>query len=62
MLRFFIIGLGGALGTILRYVMGGLDYRFSNGVFPVSTLVVNVTGCNSLHYGWHQLGHVMPTR
>ena len=52
MLRFFIIGLGGAIGTILRYVMGGLDYRFSNGVFPVSTLVVNVTGSLAIGFLW----------
>ncbi|MBN2452857.1 MAG: fluoride efflux transporter CrcB [Candidatus Omnitrophica bacterium] len=44
MLRFFIIGLGGAIGSLLRYIMGGLDYRFSNDVFPISTLIVNVTG------------------
>ena len=52
MLRFFIIGLGGAIGTILRYVMGGLDYRFSNGAFPVSTLVVNVTGSLAIGFLW----------
>ncbi len=52
MLRFFIIGLGGAIGTILRYVMGGLDYRFSNGVFPVSTLIVNVTGSLAIGFFW----------
>jgi len=52
MLRFFIIGLGGAIGTILRYIMGGLDYRFSNGVFPVSTLVVNVTGSLVIGFLW----------
>jgi len=34
MLRFFVIGLGGAIGTLLRYIMGGLDYRFSSGVPP----------------------------
>ncbi|MEW5758250.1 MAG: fluoride efflux transporter CrcB [Candidatus Omnitrophota bacterium] len=52
MLRFFILGLGGAIGTILRYVMGGLDYRFSNGVFPISTLVVNVTGSLVIGFLW----------
>lgn len=52
MLRFFIIGFGGAIGTILRYVMGGLDYRFSSGVFPVSTLVVNVTGSLVIGFLW----------
>lgn len=52
MLRLFIIGLGGAIGTILRYVMGGLDYRFSNGVFPISTLVVNVSGSLMIGFLW----------
>ncbi len=52
MLRFFIIGLGGAIGTVIRYTVGGLDYRFSNGVFPISTLVVNVTGSLSIGFLW----------
>lgn len=52
MLRFFIIALGGAIGTLARYIMGGLDYRFSNGVFPISTLVVNVTGSLAIGFLW----------
>lgn len=52
MLRFFIVGLGGAIGTMLRYFMGGLDYRFSGGVFPVSTLVVNVSGSLVIGFLW----------
>jgi len=52
MWRIFIIGIGGAIGTILRYVMGGLDYRFSGGVFPISTLVVNVTGSFMIGFLW----------
>ncbi len=52
MLRFFIIGLGGAIGTLLRYIMGGLDYRFSGGVLPISTLVVNVTGSLVIGFLW----------
>lgn len=52
MLRFFVIALGGAIGTLARYIMGGLDYRFSNGVFPVSTLVVNVTGSLAIGFLW----------
>jgi len=27
MLRFFVIALGGALETVARYLVGGLDYR-----------------------------------
>ncbi|MFH1440995.1 MAG: fluoride efflux transporter CrcB [Candidatus Omnitrophota bacterium] len=52
MLRFFVIGLGGAIGTLLRYLVGGLDYRFSNGVFPVSTLVVNISGSLAIGFIW----------
>ncbi|MFH1259718.1 MAG: hypothetical protein ABII74_07925 [Elusimicrobiota bacterium] len=35
MFRFFVIALGGAIGTVCRYLVGGLDYRLSNGIFPV---------------------------
>lgn len=52
MLRFFVVAAGGAIGTLLRYIVGGLDYRFSNGVFPVSTLVVNVTGSLVIGFLW----------
>lgn len=36
----------------MRYGMGGLDYRFARGVFPVSTLVVNVTGSLVIGFLW----------
>lgn len=52
MLRFFVIAIGGAIGTLLRYIVGGLDYRFSNGVFPISTFVVNVTGSLVIGFLW----------
>ncbi len=52
MLRFFVVALGGAIGTLARYIMGGLDYRFSNGVFPISTLVVNVSGSLAIGFLW----------
>jgi len=46
------IGLGGGLGTILRYVVSSMDYRFSQGVFPISTFVVNVTGSLVIGFLW----------
>lgn len=52
MLRFFVVALGGAIGTLVRYIVGGLDYRFSSGVFPISTLVVNVTGSLAIGFLW----------
>ncbi|MDD5552785.1 MAG: CrcB family protein [Candidatus Omnitrophica bacterium] len=52
MLRFIIIALGGAIGTLARYIMGGLDYRFSSGVLPISTLAVNATGSLAIGFLW----------
>lgn len=52
MMKFFVIGLGGAIGTLLRYAMGGLSYRFLNGAFPVSTLLINVTGSLVIGFLW----------
>jgi CrcB protein len=39
------IALGGALGSVLRYTLGGVVQRFSARGFPVGTLAVNVLGC-----------------
>ncbi|MBA3656399.1 MAG: fluoride efflux transporter CrcB [Gemmatimonadaceae bacterium] len=39
------IALGGALGSVLRYALGGAVQRFSARGFPVGTLAVNVIGC-----------------
>ncbi|MBI5788156.1 MAG: fluoride efflux transporter CrcB [Candidatus Schekmanbacteria bacterium] len=52
MLRFIVIGAGGAIGTLLRYKIGGLDCRFSSGVFPINTLVVNVSGSFLIGFLW----------
>lgn len=39
------IGLGGALGSILRYLVGAFMQRSAHIGFPVGTLAVNVLGC-----------------
>jgi fluoride exporter len=41
----FWIALGGAAGSVLRYLAGGMAQRASAMPFPVGTLFVNVTGC-----------------
>ena len=44
--RWLLVGLGGALGTMCRYGLGGLLLRFRGGsTFPFETLVINVLGC-----------------
>jgi CrcB protein len=39
------IGLGGAAGSILRYLFGSLVQRSAGMPFPIGTLAVNVVGC-----------------
>lgn len=39
-----ILGLGGFLGTIGRFLIGHYIQEFSNTSFPVGTLVVNILG------------------
>lgn len=52
MLNLFFIGIGGAIGAVLRYIVSGLDYKFSNGVFPISTLVINLAGSFIIGFLW----------
>ena len=46
MQNILIVGLGGFLGSIARYKLGGLILHMTaQGRFPLSTLAVNVLGC-----------------
>ena len=40
-----LIALGGAAGSVLRYLVGGRVQHFAPHGFPLGTLVVNVLGC-----------------
>jgi CrcB protein len=52
MLKLLFIGLGGAIGSILRYGVSGIDYKMSAGAFPVGTLVVNLAGSLVIGFLW----------
>lgn len=39
------IAVSGAVGSVLRYVVGRLTHRLLHVGFPVGTLLVNVVGC-----------------
>jgi CrcB protein len=41
----FLIAVGGAVGSALRYLIGGAIQRSSASGFPVGTMFVNVAGC-----------------
>ena len=44
--QILIVALGGALGSVLRYKLGGFALHHTSGWdFPVSTFSVNVIGC-----------------
>ena len=40
-----LIGLGGGIGSICRYLMQVLITRHFASTFPAGTLLVNITGC-----------------
>ena len=44
-MKWIQLAVGGAAGTIARYVLGGVVYQFLGTGFPYGTLVVNLTGC-----------------
>jgi CrcB protein len=46
MLKFFIIGIGGCIGAILRYLVAGAVHTLiRTETFPLGTMTVNVIGC-----------------
>ena len=40
-----LIGVGGALGSMARYLLSTLVYRLVPSLFPFGTFAVNVVGC-----------------
>jgi len=49
--RWILVGLGGMIGTLLRYGTGGLIAKLKGGAtFPVETLVINVAGCLAIGF------------
>lgn len=44
MTNILLVGVGGFIGSILRYLVGGYFQGFAKS-FPLGTLVVNVLGC-----------------
>ena len=45
MIKYFLLAIGGAAGTVMRYIVSSATYQFfSAAVFPWGTLMVNLTG------------------
>ena len=45
MLTYVLVALGGAIGSMCRFALSAAVARATSEVFPLGTLVVNVTGC-----------------
>jgi fluoride exporter len=46
--QYLVIGLGGALGSMLRFGVGSLidmNVQKTGQIFPWGTIIVNITGC-----------------
>ncbi len=43
-MNIIFVALGGALGSVMRYLVNGYAQSIANG-FPLGTLLVNVVGC-----------------
>ncbi|MCK5106003.1 MAG: fluoride efflux transporter CrcB [Elusimicrobiales bacterium] len=52
MSKVLLLMAGGGIGTLLRYQMANLTYRFSSGAFPTGTLVVNLIGSFIIGCAW----------
>jgi CrcB protein len=44
-LNIFLIAIGGALGSVARYLISTFVLRTTGTLFPLGTFVVNVIGC-----------------
>lgn len=44
-MRVLWVAIGGAAGSVARYLLDGAVYRFVPATFPYGTFVVNMTGC-----------------
>lgn len=43
--QFVLVGLGGALGSMLRYATSLVTSKYYTNTFPVATLITNILGC-----------------
>ncbi len=51
MIQLIIIGFGGFIGSILRYLLGsGVQKLIPQAYFPYGTLAVNLLGCLAIGY------------
>lgn len=50
MLKWLLIAVGGACGSLMRYSFQGWVQRLAGSAFPMGTLAVNVTACIAIGF------------
>lgn len=50
--HFLLVGVGGFIGSILRYGLSGLAHRWVQNGFPIGTFAVNALGCLAVGIVW----------
>ncbi len=43
--QLFLVGLGGGIGSIFRYLTSILTAKYTAGTFPLATFITNILGC-----------------
>lgn len=41
----FFVGIGGAVGSVMRYILGSIGSHYFKGTFPFATFITNFLGC-----------------
>lgn len=39
------VGIGGAVGSVMRYILGMVSGHYFKNIFPVATFAINFIGC-----------------
>lgn len=52
MAKIILVLLGGALGSLVRYSVSEFMQKYSDGTFPLGTLIVNLAGCLLIGLIW----------
>jgi hypothetical protein len=60
--QLLLLAAGGAIGTVGRYLVSSLAFRWFHGAFPVGTLAVNLLGSLAAGFlwGWFERAAVPP--
>lgn len=51
-MKIILLLTGGAMGTLARYALSGFAHRIYEGIFPLGTLVVNISGSFLIGLVW----------